>query len=38
MFIKKIEKNNDSVPVVRLELSLDEKELRPDGLSEYEEW
>jgi hypothetical protein len=38
MFIKSVEKNKDSVPVVRLELSLDEKELRPEGLSALEEW
>jgi hypothetical protein len=37
-FIQHVEKNKDSVPVVKLELSLDEKELRPEGLSEHEEW
>jgi hypothetical protein len=30
-----MQKNKDTVPVVRLELSLDEKELRPDGLTEH---
>jgi hypothetical protein len=37
-FIQHVEKNKDSVPVVKLELSLDEKELRPEGLTEHEEW
>lgn len=37
-FIQHVEKNKDSVPVVKLELSLDEKELRPEGLGEAEEW
>ena len=37
-FIQHVEKNKDSVPVVKLELSLDEKELRPEGLAENEEW
>lgn len=37
-FIQHVEKNKDSVPVVKLELSLDEKELRPEGLAEHEEW
>lgn len=28
-FIQHVEKNKESVPIVKLELSLDEKELRP---------
>lgn len=38
LFIKNMEKNKDSAPVVKLELALDEKEMRPEGLSEFEEW
>jgi hypothetical protein len=32
MFIKHIERNKDSVPIVRLEMAIDEKELRPEGI------
>lgn len=35
MFIAYVQKNKDSIPVVRLELSLDEKEIRPEGLAEH---
>lgn len=38
MFIKHIERNKESLPVVRLEIAVDEKEARPEGLSEHEEW